>query len=204
MFRKFSAAILFILIALTVVSNVSADEYDSVVHRVFIADFNHGQFYGAMQSLDGDYYTSIALTLYDENVQTFEDMITPDQDGYITATFEIDDYGYNQIAHIYSEEYETTFTYAVRHIDESNLIDVYDVKPSTDNSFFYGTFNGIVYQMFGFVTEGSAHLLRNADPYSVNGSGWIVQSGNLIRIAATLSEENETPRYTISIPMIVK
>lgn len=199
--RKLAALLAIVIAALSVV-NVKASTPNTIVRSMLIVDFDKGQFYGAMYDSD-DHWTPIALTLYDESATTFEDMITTDQDNYITATFELDESGYdNHIAHVYSVEYENTFEYAWRVLDDSDIGTISEVR--TYDHMLQGKLNGDVVQFFGYVDNGAAYVLREARPNNctVACRGYILQHGNVVQYAATNGED-----YTympVFIPIVTR
>lgn len=174
------------------------------VHNVFIATFDNGQFYGAMLHFDGDSYAPIAFVAgIDENeTPTFEDML-PSNGNTITATFELDERGYNGIMHAYSTEYGKMLDFSWRNLDDSDIGTIANVD--TSGSITYGTVNGDQAQFTGFVTNGSMYLLREADAYSTHGTGWIVQNGNLISYVVSNGEENSNQaQHKVYITLVLR
>lgn len=185
------AAIIAVGIAVMSVVNVKASAPATIVHTMMLADFESGQFYGAMYDSE-DHWTPIALTLYDESATTFEDMLSSDGSEYITGTFELNDRGYDaHIVSIYSTEYAQVLEFAWRVLDDSDIGTIANVVHLS--TVYSGTLNGESVEFYGFVTNDSAYVLRDA---STGYHGYVLQHGNIVEYAVT------TTNYGIFVPIV--
>lgn len=200
--RKLAASAMIAVLLILSITSVHAGNYST--RQLFITDFSVGTFngiesgifYGAMYDSD-DHFSPVMLTLYDGSAITYEDMLS--YNTYITGTFELDENGYDtDIVKIYSEEYNKYFTFAWRYMDDGSLYTVSEVYQSNTSDVYYAKLNGEWVQVFGYVENGTAYILREANP--LGNAGYILQHGAIIRYAAT--EKEETPvQHSVFVPI---
>lgn len=198
MYRKLIAAML-ILIAATLVNPVNADDTTPTTtyetRYIRIMNFDHG-FTAAMLHTDGDSYTAVKMTAVD--MPTFEDLFDHNPTNMLTATLALDERGYTGIMTVYSSEYgkDTKFSY-IDYTDDHHMIGYVN----TANGVTTGQLDGIYAQFHGPVVNGPAIKLRSANAYSVSGTGYILQNGNLISYVVGNGEESV--KHTVVLPVVL-
>lgn len=183
---------LFILIAtiaaiLSGVKITYAAQNTIEVHNVVVVDFNNGSFIGALQHLDGDSYRAISFSALDGNTQ--EDMFKAYGDN-LSLTIEKDDRGSIVKVYAYSAEYDKVIDLVMADYTDNAHIVGYCTP---ENGYTACTLDGDQIQAHGFIVNGEITKLRGANAYSVTGTGWLLQNGNLISYAI---ENGESRVYT--------
>jgi len=172
----------------------SAHAATSELHYIFVADFENGWYYGAMENLDGDSWKAIKFHAVTEVTQ--EDMF-PSYAAVITANVSLDERSNTMTA--YSAEYNSSIDLEYTLLDDSDIGTISDLDNS--GTIQYAKVNGDNAQLTGFAVNGAMFLLREANAYSTMGTGWMLQNGNLISYAVSNGEEN-TPNNTIYVPVV--
>lgn len=172
MTRLFTA-LLTIMIALMVVSPVFASG-NGIMVTGHVLDFDaESNTFIAIISIDGEMMKGITITA--EN-QLSEDVLTSGDTDTFSGT--IDSMG------------------GILTVDNNTLLYTTINHPVTitDNAI-----NGVSVQFNGSVQNGYANLIRNADAYSTNGLGYIIQDNTVITFAA-FSQETQ---HTVFLPVVM-
>lgn len=170
MTRLFTA-LLTILIALMVVSPVFASG-NGIMVTGHVLDFDaESNTFIAIISIDGEMMKGITITA--EN-QLSEDVLTSGDTDTFSGTIDNGILIVNGNTLLY-----TTINHPVT---------------ITDNAI-----NGVSVQFNGSVQNGYANLIRNADAYSTNGLGYIIQDNTVITFAA-FSQETQ---HTVFLPVVM-
>lgn len=178
------------------------------IRNVTIVDFKistdgSGMWYGALWNADGDSVKAIKFTAVGDD---YEDYFAS-YGSTVTMTLNINTNGYTGYAKLYSAEYSKFVTVRYSDYTDASHIVGYCQPSNNVQGMTMCELDGDQIQAFGFIVNGETIKIRSANAYSVYGSGWLVQNGNLIRYAVENKEENPTPtptNHTIVLPLIIK
>lgn len=193
--NRFSILILIAMIAaLFNLNSTHAATTTSETRSIFVAQFDNGEWFGAMLALDGDSVTAIKFNVV--SGESFEDML-PAYGSILTATVDMSERGPSGIMHMFSTEYNRMLDLEYNaYTDSTHIVGYIEAK----NGYSTGTMDGAQAQFRGFVQNGETIVLRYADAYSVTGTGWLVQNQNLISYTVS---NGESTTHTIYIPLVL-
>lgn len=168
--------------------------------QVFMTDFRDGVFYGALVAKDGDSVQAITMQYAFDNGVTQEDFFTANGN-MLPTRVQLDANGYTGIMRMYSAEYDKIIRLNYNAYTDSAHIVGYCESSATTQGMTNCQLDGDQIQAFGFITNGETIKLRSANAFSTNGTGYLVQNGNLIRYTV---ENGETTVHTIYMPISIK